>query len=119
MLTCTVGLLSEVRIWDGISIHHPQIPRPRNPIRAFLCYARVDEEFALKLAQVLKERGVPMWVDQWDIPGGVDWDKSIDDALSSCTHLLIVLSPEAISSHEVRAELRTALNQEKTIVPVL
>lgn len=39
------------------------------------------------------------------------------------THILdgglIVLLPEAVNSREVRAELRTALNQEKVIVPVL
>src|SRR5216683_8075651 len=34
MLTCTVGLLSGVGKWDLISIRHPQIPRPWNPIRA-------------------------------------------------------------------------------------
>src|SRR5262249_367184 len=34
MLTCTVGLLSRVGTWEGISIRHPHIPRPWNPIRA-------------------------------------------------------------------------------------
>src|SRR5712691_1567572 len=34
MLTCNVGLLSGVGKWDLISIRHPQIPRPWNPIRA-------------------------------------------------------------------------------------
>src|SRR6266403_5249150 len=34
MLTCTVGLLSGIVEGDGISVHHPHMPRPRNPIRA-------------------------------------------------------------------------------------
>src|SRR6266705_1301405 len=34
MLTCNVGLLSGVGKWALISIRHPQIPRPWNPIRA-------------------------------------------------------------------------------------
>src|SRR5262245_5140067 len=34
MLTCNVGLLSGVGTWEGISIRHPHIPRPWNPIRA-------------------------------------------------------------------------------------
>jgi formylglycine-generating enzyme required for sulfatase activity len=87
--------------------------------RIFLCYARTDEAFALPLARVLKEHGADVWIDQWDIPGGADWDKSIDDALYSCAQLLIVLSPQAVASPEVRAELRTALNQGKPVVPVL
>jgi hypothetical protein len=32
ILTCTVGLLSGIVEWDGLSLHHPHIPRPRNPI---------------------------------------------------------------------------------------
>src|SRR5262245_2049234 len=35
MLTCTVGLQSEIVEWDRISIYHPHMPRPRNPIRAW------------------------------------------------------------------------------------
>src|ERR1043166_9010558 len=33
MLTCTVGLLSEVGTWEGTRIRHPHIPRPWHPIR--------------------------------------------------------------------------------------
>src|SRR5262245_46547765 len=34
MLTCTVGLLSEMAESDAVSVHHLHIPRPWNPIRA-------------------------------------------------------------------------------------
>jgi len=85
----------------------------------FLCYARKDEDFVLKLAANLKERGVPVWLDQWDIPPSADWDLTIDDALYDCARFLIVLSPAARASREVRGELRTALDENKPIVPVL
>jgi len=85
----------------------------------FICYARQDQDFVLKLAANLKERGVPVWLDQWDIPPGDDWDLTIDNALYDCAQFLIVLSPAAIASREVRGELRTALDENKPIVPVL
>jgi len=85
----------------------------------FICYARQDQEFVLKLAANLKERGVPVWLDQWDIPASADWDLTIDDALYDCARFLIVLSPAARASREVRGELRTALDEDKPIVPVL
>jgi formylglycine-generating enzyme required for sulfatase activity len=85
----------------------------------FICYARVDQEFVLKLARNLKERGVPVWVDVWDIPVSANWDQAIDDALYDCTQFLIVLSPAAVDSGEVRGELRTALDEAKPILPVL
>jgi formylglycine-generating enzyme required for sulfatase activity len=85
----------------------------------FICYARKDEDFVLKLAANLKQRGVPVWLDQWDIPPSADWDLTIDDALYDCARFLIVLSPAARASREVRGELRTALDENKPIVPVL
>jgi hypothetical protein len=85
----------------------------------FICYARKDARFVLRLATELKRRGVPIWLDQWDIPPGVDWDQYIDNALRSCAKFLIVLSPVSVASNEVRGELRWALNKSKPIVPVL
>ena len=85
----------------------------------FVCYAREDEAFVLRLARALKSRGARIWIDQWDIPKTADWDRAIDDALGGCSRFLIVLSPASVESNEVRAELRTALDDGKPIVPVL
>jgi formylglycine-generating enzyme required for sulfatase activity len=85
----------------------------------FICYAREDEDFVLRLAANLKQRGVPVWLDQWNIPPSADWDLAIDDALYDCARFLIILTPAAVASPEVRGELRTALDENKPILPVL
>jgi formylglycine-generating enzyme required for sulfatase activity len=85
----------------------------------FICYAHQDQDFVLKLAANLKERGARVWLDQWDISPSADWDLTIDNALYDCAQFLIVLSPAAVASGEVRGELRTALDENKPIVPVL
>jgi hypothetical protein len=87
--------------------------------RTFVCYAREDASFVLALASALKDEGANLWVDQWDIPGAADFDYEIDKALYECPYFLIVLSPSAVESAEVRSELRTALDEQKRIVPVL
>ena len=87
--------------------------------RTFVCYARQDEAFVMQVVGALLGRGVAVWMDQRDIPAGADWNKAIDAALNACTRFLIVLSPEAVSSDEVRGELRVALNDRKHIVPLL
>ena len=87
--------------------------------RVFICYDREDEEFVLKLAASLRSRDVPVWLDQWDIPSGADWDLTIDNALYDCSHFLIVLSLKSVESMEVRSELRTAIDEKKPIVPIL
>lgn len=69
----------------------------------FICYAREDESFVRELVSLLKERGVRVWFDQFEINPGEDWDQKIDDALYGCSHFLIILSPAAIESREVAA----------------
>ena len=50
----------------------------------FICYSRKDEDFVLKLATNLKNQGVPVWLDQWDIPSGANWNRTIEKALNEC-----------------------------------
>lgn len=88
----------------------------------FICYARLDQDFVIQLAQALKERGISVWIDQWNIPPGADWDRTIDEAIRDSARFLIVLSPAAtVSEHagEIRGELRRALDPRKDIIPVL
>jgi hypothetical protein len=85
----------------------------------FICYAREDGDFALSLAGELRSRGVTIWIDKWSIEPAADWDRAIDDAIRACAAFVIVLSPDAVSSNEVRGELRRALNETKFIVPLL
>lgn len=85
----------------------------------FVCYAREDEDFVLKLGRKLKERSIPIWIDKWNIPPGADWDKTVDDALLECSHFLIVLSPNSMKSSEVLDEFYIARKKGKHIVPVL
>lgn len=87
--------------------------------RTFISYAREDQDFVLDLATRLKQREAPIWLDQWNIPPGADWDQSIEAALHQCSRFIIVLSPAAVASKQVRSELQTALDENKLVVPVL
>ena len=85
----------------------------------FVCYSRKDEDFVLKLAENLKRLGVPIWLDQWDIPTGANWSRTIESALKECARLLIVLTPSSVESDEVQSEWLSALDRKKIIVPIL
>jgi len=87
--------------------------------QVFVCCAREDQEFVVRLTENLRRFGTPVWLDQLDIPAGADWDRAIDDALEHSDTLMIVLSPESVASVEVRAEWRAALDAKKRIIPVL
>ena len=85
----------------------------------FISYSRKDDDFVLPLCKKLKELGVEIWLDQWDIAPGDNWDKSIDDALYKCTRMLIILSPDAVDSYQVQGELHTFFKEKKPVIPIV
>jgi hypothetical protein len=49
----------------------------------FICYARRDEDFVLKLAANLKERGGPVWLDQARASAGSDHRRTVRTGLDA------------------------------------
>ncbi len=90
---------------------------PAEP-RVFVSHAAAkDGGFARRLCAGLEARGVPCWIAPRDAGGG-EWAQQIDEALSACQVLLVVVSPAAERSEMVRRELARAAALRKPFVPV-
>jgi hypothetical protein len=87
--------------------------------RTFISYPRKNSEFALKLARELKSAGFDVWFDQLDIPAGARWDDEVQKALAECGIFMVILTPEAIESENVKDEIGYAIDSRKRILPVL
>ena len=86
---------------------------------AFFSYAHQDAEFALRLAKDLRAGGAAVWIDRLDIKPGERWDQAIEDALAKCRQLILILSPSAVESTNVMDEVSLALEERKTVLPVI
>src|SRR5690349_14398010 len=86
--------------------------------KVFVSYAREDSEWVIRLANDLRDRSYPTWVDR-QLSAGVRWRKEIDSALRGCDVLIVVLSPASVQSAEVDAEISFALDKDKTVIPLL
>jgi photosystem II stability/assembly factor-like uncharacterized protein len=89
------------------------------PPTAFISYSREDSEFALRLTEDLKAAGAGVWLDQLDIEPGQEWDSSVENALIQSPRVILILSPSSAMSSNVRNEISFALDEKKTIIPVL
>jgi TonB family protein len=87
--------------------------------KAFFSYSREDSEFALRLARDLRASGASVWLDQLDIQAGERWDRAVESALSECSCLIVILSPSSIASNNVMDEVSYALEERRTVIPVL
>lgn len=85
----------------------------------FFSYSRDDSEFVLNLAKELRAAGGDVWLDQLDIKPGTRWDKSIETALDTSKTVLVILSNKSVASHNVMDEVSYALEEGKTVIPVL
>jgi len=85
----------------------------------FLSYSREDSEFVLRLAKDLDSAGAKIWVDQLKIEPGEFWDAKVEGALLASSRQLIILSPAAVNSRNVKDEIQTGLEEGKQIIPVL
>ena len=88
-------------------------------LSAFFSYSRADSEFAQRLARSLRAAGANIWLDQLDIEPGKRWDRAVEDALASCPSLLVILTPSSVDSTNVMDEVSFALEEGKTVIPVL
>jgi CRP-like cAMP-binding protein len=88
------------------------------PAQVFLSYARADAEFATRLVEDLRERGINVWYDR-QITGGNTWYEEIQKALDDCEMMIVVLSPRSMESRNVADEWHYYLDENKRLVPVL
>lgn len=104
---------------EGRAILPPTSVTPPTAATYFISYSRVDSDFVLRLARDLRNAGVPVWLDQIDIVAGSRWDQAIETALASCSAFVVALSPESIASVNVMDEVSFALEEKKSIFPVV
>jgi TIR domain len=67
----------------------------------------------------LKAAGASVWLDQLDIVPGQRWDSAVEDALANCPRMLVILSPASVNSTNVMDEVSFALDEKKTVIPVI
>lgn len=91
---------------------------------AFLSHTSIDKPFIEKLANDLRQVGVNVWFDKWEIKISESLTWKIEEGIRGNEYLIIVLSPEAISSEWVKSELGAAwakqMQQKRVVVlPIL
>ncbi len=89
--------------------------------RIFISYSRKDgAKDAASLRRRLEAENFSIWQDLSALQGGVDWWSQIASALNSQTlqHFILVVTPQAMASRDVRREIRLARQEGKTFLPV-
>jgi formylglycine-generating enzyme required for sulfatase activity len=87
--------------------------------KTFLSYSRVNKDFAVRMAKELKAEGLPVWLDQLDIPPGSRWDVEVEKALVECDIFMVIITQASSTSENVLDEIGYAIDNGKRMLPVL
>jgi HEAT repeat protein len=86
---------------------------------ALIAYHAVDAQCAITLTTDLKNRGINIWLDRFDMRPEDDWYGTYQSALSDYAVIIILLSPYFVESHFGRAIISKAQELQRPIVPII
>jgi pimeloyl-ACP methyl ester carboxylesterase len=86
--------------------------------QVFISYQRSDADVARQVRAQLAAAGVRTWMDEYDIPIGAYWPDAVDEGLTSSDIVVGILSPDAMTSRNVKNEWDWALQNDKRLVLV-
>lgn len=101
------------------SLLRPEFVREASKSGVFIAYSRCDEVFAFELHTQLKEAGVAVWMDSIDILLEEDWQEAELRALARCGVMLLIVSPHALESAELRQQISQYMQAGKIVLPIL
>lgn len=84
----------------------------------YISYAHRDgQALADTLYQALRKRGYSVFYDQ-DISPGQMWAKALSQKIRDCSMFLLLLTPEAVRTRFVWAEVKFALRENRTVIAI-
>ena len=91
-------------------------------MKVFISYAQSDERLAEKIAESLKQAGLTIRDYRQEILPGELWSEKASQALRDSDAMVVLLTPEAARSKQVRSEINYALSQDafkNRLIPVV
>ncbi len=91
-------------------------------MQVFLSYAHSDETIAKKVAEGLEGAGLKVWYDGREILPGDNWADKMGRALKESEAMVVLLTPAALRSPNVRRNIDYALGEptyRQRLIPVI
>jgi predicted nucleotide-binding protein len=85
----------------------------------FVSYSTRDAEWARSFARALKERGVSVWFDEFEVRPGELLPDALESAMRNSDVLVALLDPDDPSKPAVFFELGAAIGMGKRFIPIV
>ncbi|HYV14055.1 MAG TPA: TIR domain-containing protein [Pyrinomonadaceae bacterium] len=88
----------------------------------FLCHNRKDKTSVKMVGELLKERGILPWLDEWELQPGVPWQPALEKQIEQIKSAAVFVGEEGIGpwqQQELDAFLREFVSRKCPVIPVL
>jgi hypothetical protein len=122
--TSSISNQSDIQALQEVSSVPPQVRKTKLIKQAaqagvFISYAQADELFAVELTESLRNAGLPVWLDIFDIALDGDWRDEVNNALNRCGVMILILSPNMALDDDGWHEQVYFTEQHKAVIPVI
>jgi hypothetical protein len=89
--------------------------------KVFISHSNLDPErgWLDAFARALRDRGVNVWLDEWDIEPGEDWEDAIKTALRGSDAIVALISGVHAESPNLYFDVGVALGGNKRLILVV
>ena len=91
-------------------------------MKVFLSHSHADAPLAARISEALRRSGLEVWDPDLDLLPGDNWAAEVGRALEESEAMVVLLTPAAIHSPDVRRNIEYALgarNYSNRLIPVV
>jgi len=88
----------------------------------FLCYNSEDKIYIKEIANLLKQNGVSVWLDEWELRPGFPWQRTLERQIEKINSAAVFVGTNGLGPWqlmEVEALLREFIYRKCSVIPVL
>lgn len=93
-----------------------------NDFDVFLCHNSEDKAAVKKVGELLKERGLLPWLDEWELRPGLSWQRLLEKQIQQVKAAAVFVGEDGIGPwqrNELDAFLREFVDRDCPVIPVL
>lgn len=107
----------------GSAPSHDDVPTAGSILfDVFLSHNSTDKPTVRQLAGALVQRGVKVWLDEWELIPGRDWQSALEHIIEVVRSVAVLVGEDGLGPWEVR-EMRACINEfvkrKMPVIPVL
>jgi nucleoside 2-deoxyribosyltransferase len=87
--------------------------------KVFISYSQDDVEWVKEFAEALRDHGVDVWFDVWQLHAGDSFAQALETGLRSSDAIVAVLSAANARHPNTLFELGVALGTGKRLIPIV